>query len=74
MRELETKTVFDPNAFSDVQMNAMARDAGKLGWDSYQEGRPGYLGRTDQFEVTVDGVRFRVYINFESGTGNADRG
>jgi hypothetical protein len=40
MRGLETKTVFDPTIFSDPQLNAMARDAGKLGWDDYQAEDP----------------------------------
>jgi hypothetical protein len=59
------KTVYDPAVFGDAQMNDMARDAGRLGWDEYQAGHTGVNGRTDQFDVVVGGVRFRVYINLD---------
>ena len=60
-----TKTVYDPEIYSDQQMTEMARDAGRSAWDRYQSGDPGddprYPNRI--YDVEIDGVTFRAYIN-----------
>jgi hypothetical protein len=61
------KTVYDPVAFTDQQMIALARDAGEIVWNSLQA--QGSLAPGTFRDVIVGGIEFRVYINPESGTG-----
>lgn len=60
-----TKTVYDPNVYSDTTMVKYARDAGMAGWYNYKAD-PANL----QPVITVNGVKFQVYINTEPVTGN----
>lgn len=62
---------YDPAFYSDARMNEMARDAGELGWERFWSGDRGDSrdkpGR--EYIVQDSDVRFRVYIDSESGTG-----
>ncbi len=59
------KTVYDPAVYSDETMLKMAQSAGQQGFEQYLRD-PTQL----QSEVLEDGVKFRVYINFDAEHGN----
>jgi filamentous hemagglutinin len=63
------KTTYDPNVYTDAKMNEMARAAGKQGWEDFKAGKPNVPGRANEFDTTVEGVRFKVYINLDEITG-----
>jgi hypothetical protein len=58
-----SKTVYDPRVYSDETMLRMAQDAGKQGFEQYANNPAPF------YDVTQDGVNFRVYINTDPSTG-----
>ena len=54
-----SKTVYDPNVYSDQQMLDMSKVAGQKGFERY-------INDTSKtvHDISENGVNFRVYINF----------
>jgi hypothetical protein len=57
------KTVYDPKVYSDEAMLTMAQDAGRQGFEQYLK------DPAPRYDVSQNGLNFRVNINFDANTG-----
>lgn len=59
-----SKTVYDPRIYGDQKMLDMSQFVGQKGFERY-------LGDTSKtvFDISENGVNFRVYINIDPATG-----
>ncbi|QEM92207.1 hypothetical protein FEI17_16905 [Kosakonia radicincitans] len=58
----ETKTIYDPNIFSDQKILELGQQAAAKGYKDAMASKNG------QANVSVDGVNFRIYVDKTTGT------
>lgn len=59
---VETKTIYDPNVFTDQKILELGQHAAAKGFNEAMS------SKSCQANVTVDGVNFRIYVDKTTGT------